>query len=455
MSENEILRRASYGPTSPVVGARGTRTRARIVTAALDLFESQGFHGTSVDEIATAAGVSRATLYQYFESKETIFVELLNECGGALMRVVRRIGPLGPTALGFDNLHWWLGEWAWVYDKYATMFVQWANVDSPRTSVRPMISGFLESYYDRIAERLVSSQVEGIDPIDAAMTLTTLVNRFNYFRHSGFGDGQPAEKLVDNLAVVLQLILFPHTPASAFAQLGTEAAGSAHALRPMRRSPLAAVPSPPVPEVTERFASLSPRASATVRQILDAGIQCFAERGYHLSFVDDIVATAGLARGTFYKYFDEKLDLLLALSAEASAVSTRLGVEIRGITLDPAGLGRLRGWLADFVAFHLRYVGVTRTWIESAPQDPRLDVVRRQVGHEMWADYAALLEQVERTYPLDLDVAGLVFFCLLERLPDTAVNMVPAKTPDEAAALLGTVIERGLLNGRPIGHAAA
>ncbi|WP_255355855.1 hypothetical protein, partial [Frankia sp. CpI1-P] len=44
MSENEILRRASYGPTSPVVGARGTRTRARIVTAALDLFESQGFH---------------------------------------------------------------------------------------------------------------------------------------------------------------------------------------------------------------------------------------------------------------------------------------------------------------------------------------------------------------------------------------------------------------------------
>ncbi|WP_242419150.1 helix-turn-helix domain-containing protein, partial [Frankia sp. CpI1-P] len=94
--------------------------------------------------------------------------------------------------------------------------------------------------------------------------------------------------------------------------------------------------------MTERFASLSPRASATVRQILDAGIQCFAERGYHLSFVDDIVATAGLARGTFYKYFDEKLDLLLALSAEASAVSTRLGVEIRGITLGPEGLGRLR-----------------------------------------------------------------------------------------------------------------
>ena len=111
-SENETFRREGYGPTSPAVGERGARTRQRIVEETLRLFEAQGFHATSVDGIAKAAGTSRSTLYQYFESKEQIFVELLDECGSALMRVVRRIGPLGPTRLGFDNLHWWLGEWA-------------------------------------------------------------------------------------------------------------------------------------------------------------------------------------------------------------------------------------------------------------------------------------------------------------------------------------------------------
>jgi len=127
-SENETFRREGYGPSSLAVGERGARTRQRIVEETLRLFETQGFHATSVEGIAKAAGTSRSTLYQYFESKEQIFVELLDECGSALMRVVRRIGPLGPTRLGFDNLHWWLGEWAYVYDKYATMFVQWASV---------------------------------------------------------------------------------------------------------------------------------------------------------------------------------------------------------------------------------------------------------------------------------------------------------------------------------------
>src|ERR1700749_1291252 len=184
-SENVTLRREGYGPTSPVVGERGARTRQKIVDETLRLFGSRGFHATSVDGIAKAAGTSRSTLYQYFESKEQIFVELLDECGSALMRVGRRIGPLGPTQLGFDNLHWWLGEWAYVYDKYATMFVQWASVDTPRTSVRPLVTDFSRSYNVRIAKRLESCGIVGLTPVDAAVALASTVHRFNYFRHMG------------------------------------------------------------------------------------------------------------------------------------------------------------------------------------------------------------------------------------------------------------------------------
>ncbi|HTQ02735.1 MAG TPA: TetR/AcrR family transcriptional regulator [Polyangiaceae bacterium] len=42
------------------------------------------------------------------------------------------------------------------------------------------------------------------------------------------------------------------------------------------------------------------------QQILSAARGLFAKRGYHLTTIDDIVAQAGVARGTFYLYFEDK-----------------------------------------------------------------------------------------------------------------------------------------------------
>lgn len=41
-------------------------------------------------------------------------------------------------------------------------------------------------------------------------------------------------------------------------------------------------------------------------QILKVARDVFAKRGYHQTTIDDIVAQAGVARGTFYLYFDDK-----------------------------------------------------------------------------------------------------------------------------------------------------
>ena len=43
------------------------------MAAAVDLFARNGFEGTSVDDIAAAAGVSKQTVYSHFGSKENLF----------------------------------------------------------------------------------------------------------------------------------------------------------------------------------------------------------------------------------------------------------------------------------------------------------------------------------------------------------------------------------------------
>ncbi|HEY8949907.1 MAG TPA: TetR/AcrR family transcriptional regulator [Rhizomicrobium sp.] len=46
--------------------------RAKLLAAALDLFETRGFDGVAVPEIASKAGVAVGTVYRYFETKEAL-----------------------------------------------------------------------------------------------------------------------------------------------------------------------------------------------------------------------------------------------------------------------------------------------------------------------------------------------------------------------------------------------
>lgn len=55
----------------------GAGNLSRILAAAARLFTKQGFHGTSTRDIAAAAGVSLGNIYNYFKTKEEIFVWLL------------------------------------------------------------------------------------------------------------------------------------------------------------------------------------------------------------------------------------------------------------------------------------------------------------------------------------------------------------------------------------------
>ena len=55
---------------------RNPQRELRILDAALDLFGRKGFEATTVSAICEAAGVSEATLYEYFESKEQVLFSI-------------------------------------------------------------------------------------------------------------------------------------------------------------------------------------------------------------------------------------------------------------------------------------------------------------------------------------------------------------------------------------------
>ena len=53
--------------------------RKLIMETALELFATQGYHGTSINNIATKAGISKGLLYNYFSGKEELVIEIMKK----------------------------------------------------------------------------------------------------------------------------------------------------------------------------------------------------------------------------------------------------------------------------------------------------------------------------------------------------------------------------------------
>jgi TetR/AcrR family transcriptional repressor of nem operon len=52
-------------------------TKEEILTKALDLFQRQGYHPTSMEQIAQACNLKKGSFYYYFKGKEEIMIEAL------------------------------------------------------------------------------------------------------------------------------------------------------------------------------------------------------------------------------------------------------------------------------------------------------------------------------------------------------------------------------------------
>jgi AcrR family transcriptional regulator len=78
---------------------RQAERREQLLAAALEEFGRHGFHLTQMDQVAQAAEVSKALLYQHFASKEELFAEVTMGIVGELGRRLATAAPVGTASL--------------------------------------------------------------------------------------------------------------------------------------------------------------------------------------------------------------------------------------------------------------------------------------------------------------------------------------------------------------------
>jgi AcrR family transcriptional regulator len=82
------------------------RRRQQLLEVALQVFGEVGFHPTSMNDVAEAAGVTKPVLYQHFRSKRDLYREVLTDVGAHLLDEITKAttaaaGPREQVELGF------------------------------------------------------------------------------------------------------------------------------------------------------------------------------------------------------------------------------------------------------------------------------------------------------------------------------------------------------------------
>ena len=150
--------------------------REQILDVSVQVFARNGFHSTSMNDVADAAGVTKPVLYQHFDSKQDLYLALLEEAGNRLRTavskaVVSAANGKEQTEMGFRAYFRWVAD---DHDAFLLLFGSRANRDEESTTtirritaetakaIAPLIAADIEPEHQRTLAQGLVCLAEGV-----------------------------------------------------------------------------------------------------------------------------------------------------------------------------------------------------------------------------------------------------------------------------------------------------
>lgn len=150
--------------------------KEQLLDVALDVFAHHGYHGTSMNDVAESAGITKPVLYQHFTSKRALYLALIDEAGRRLLEAVTNAHLEGSdgrrrTELGF------LAYFNWVHrehDAFQLLFGGGSRRDPDfdraaakytalvADAIEPLITADIESDHRRMLAHAIVGLAEGV-----------------------------------------------------------------------------------------------------------------------------------------------------------------------------------------------------------------------------------------------------------------------------------------------------
>lgn len=413
-----VRRTRVVGKTSPDTGRR-TRPkdrRARIAAAAAVAFAERGYHGVSVEDIATEVGVTKSALYRHFPGKYALFLNsalmLIDSLEGALdsvpddpardPRETLRAQMSAIIAVTVEQrrsagIYRWERRYLRKEDRPAIRERSWAvnaRIRRPLHQIRPDLS-------DEDAFVLVAAMLSTIGSI----TVHNLTLPPRYME---------------------QLVLDACT-----------------ALAETRFSPAPAAP--------ERVAAADRPGQDNMREnLLRSAVGLFHQRGYNEVAVEDIAATVGLPASGIYRYFVSKSDILAAaFHRAADRLETAVAAGTAAASDPEDALRSLVSIYVDLSFSQRELMSVYFAELVNVPDASRADLrLRQRANVEQWSSYLQAICD-----GLSAADARFLMYAAINLVPDLGVLLGTSAAQQQAEnihrCMLAVLLSR---SGQRLGH---
>jgi AcrR family transcriptional regulator len=188
------------GSVAGMERADAARNRAKVLVAADRLFASRGADAVTMEDIARAAGVGRATLYRRYPDRASIAVALLDAHERDLQaRLLGGAPPLGPGAPPGDRLAAFYAAMVDLLERHGHLALA-TEVGSSRYAVGAY--GFWRAH---VRALVVAAGAPDPDVLADVLLAPIAPDLFRYQREAGY----PPERIAASLARLAHAVLTP------------------------------------------------------------------------------------------------------------------------------------------------------------------------------------------------------------------------------------------------------
>lgn len=390
-----------------------------IIEAAMTLFDANGFSGTTTDDIAAGAGVTKRTLYRYIGNKQNllfhIYARFLTE---DTLVEMRQISGAPPERL--RQLMAWHVERVGSHRREIRIFHEdkkHLNVEQ-RRELQPLREEYESIFRDVIVEGQATGHFRACDvAIMAQGIIGALTNLYQWYEISGRVGPRDVSQIVFEIFV---------------GGLRAESAGTAHA-------------KPHDVENGDHDAVPASRNAEVQREILIAATRLFSAKGFRVSTTEELAAAAHITKGSLFYHVGSKDEVLYLLHDWV----TGLGVAAFAAASDSAGsptetLSEMFRRFLHIVHCHGDAIAVATEEMKFlAPEHKsQIEAGRAKFTSLLRSCVSAGIAQGEFT-PLDVDVTTMLVAGMLNSVhrwyrPDGRMS------PDEVGIELASLVLDGL-----------
>jgi AcrR family transcriptional regulator len=412
---------AHAGPSTPreALSSSAQARYDQIIETAMTLFDANGFSGTTTDDIAGGAGVTKRTLYRYIGNKQNllfhIYARFLTD-----ETLVEMRGISGTPPERLRQLMAWHVERVGSHRREVRIFHEdkkHLSADQRRV-LQPLREEYERIFRDVIAEGQATGHFRTCDvAVVAQGIIGALTNLYQWYEIAGRVDPHEVSEIVFMLFV---------------GGLRAERVGSTHS----RFDDGWIDDLEPVP---------ASRNAEVQRDILLAATRLFSQKGFRVSTTEELAAAANITKGSFFYHVGSKDEVLFLLHQWV----TGLGIAAFAAAMDRGfgaaeTLSEMIRRFMHIVHRHGEAIAVVTEEMKFLSPEHKSEV--KAARHK----YTALLRSCVETgvsqgvfRPLDLDITTMLIAGMLNSVhrwyrPDGR------SSPDDLGAELASLVLDGL-----------